>query len=225
VTPDQVRELSGAVSTQASVANRFWFALIIATLLVLIPHPSQTSVRPTVDLPFQLGTVRADVFYQIAFPMLAVLLIAFCTAHVQVLRATTLAHRILDKMASSLSSPLDAHPRELFDMYRLPSLSRVAPLAQVARWKYQYYPEASSCPRWLKRLTAAYYLILKLAAILVYLVLPGWAFWRTGELALSAGWAWWGVVAIGGPAALAFSQTIIIEMAYVYRVVKLIGGE
>ncbi len=173
----QIKELAAAVSTQAQVSNRIWLGLMTVAVISLLPRaPDQGQV----PLPFGLPTVPATWFYLVLFVMLIVLTIAFASAHAQQVRAQKLAQRFVDSL------PTDAdlagmHPRELFDMFRLPSLSRVAPLAQAVRGRYQFYSRRASCPTFLRVASIVYYALLKLVSMAVYFGVPACALLRTYE--------------------------------------------
>jgi hypothetical protein len=73
------------------------------------------------------------------------------------------------------------HPRDVLDLLRIPSVNRVAPLAQVVGGEFYTLRNTSgndceACWRFVRRLlAAAYYVVLKLPATLVYLGLPALA--------------------------------------------------
>ena len=108
--------------------------------------------------------------------MLSVFIIAFCQAHAQSIRALKLAHRAIDKMMDRTLANETIYPRDFFDMLIIHSFSRVAPLPQLLRGKYQFFPESSECPRYLRRLITLYYVILQILSIIVYYCVPGIAF-------------------------------------------------
>ena len=73
------------------------------------------------------------------------------------------------------------HPNEMFDMFRMPSVNRVAPLAQSLRGRYQFYSGEKSCPFWLRAASTAYYVLLKLVSMVVYFGVPAFALIWTFE--------------------------------------------
>lgn len=215
---ERVKELATAVSTQAQVANRAWLALTTVALVAVIPHVRKENAD--LALPFGLGEVNSIVFGTVAFSILVVLAIAFAAAHAQQIRAQKLAQRELDSLSKDDPSGKGLHPREMFDMWCLPSLNRVAPLAQLLRGKYQFFPDSSNCPVWLRRVTVAYYVLLKVASIVVYYGLPGWALWQahgslkySGEVGL--------IFALGAViAGVALVQIVLSDVAYSWRVIR-----
>src|SRR4051812_35063790 len=170
-----IQELAGAVSTQAQVVNRMWLALMTVVLFGVLPRlPGKNG---NVTMPFSLGEVDPAWFYSVVFALLVVLIIAFAAAHAQQVRAQKLAQAAVDSIILTQSIPDYVHPREWFDMCRLPSINRVAPLAQSIRGKYQFYTGKQDCPAWLRLISVAYYGLLKAAAMIVYFGLPLWALW------------------------------------------------
>jgi hypothetical protein len=118
-----VRDLAAGVSTQAQVANRIWLALMTVSFIVVLPKKDGS-----LSLPFGLGNIDRSLFYYslfypVAFSILVVLAVAFAAAHAQVIRATKHAQKELNS--------LPAEARDMFDMSCMPSLNRLAPLAQL----------------------------------------------------------------------------------------------
>src|ERR1039457_6832514 len=114
------------------VAAWAWLSLVTVALVAVLPRvPAHGGNTP---LPGKIGGVSPACFHTIAFFILAVLAIFFVAAHAQQIRAQMLAQEVIESLINQ--DPSDAvHPRELFDMLRTPSLSRVAPLAQLLRGK------------------------------------------------------------------------------------------
>ena len=214
-----VKELAAAVSIQAQVANRFWIALMTVALFALLPKagPSETS---TINLPLGIGAVESASLNPVLFAMLAIMIVAFAGAHAQQVRAQKLAQDHIDTLAKS-NMGLD--PRELFDMLRQPSVTRVAPLAQSIRGPFQFSRTARDCPAVLWWASVCWYVLLKLASIAVYFMLPGWALWTVGARlhdvhALST--ALWFPAIIAG---VALAQVTFTDLAYLVRVAKVIS--
>jgi hypothetical protein len=172
-----VRDLAAAVSTQAQVANRSWLALITVALFALIPP---TKMDGYFVLPFNIGKAEPIWFHGLVFSMLAVLAIVFSSAHTQQVRAQKLAHKVIDTLGDSLGGSVGCliHPRDYFDIWRMPSLVRVAPLSQALKGKYQFFSTSEGIPAWLKHTSRASYGLLKVASLIIYFLLPGFALWR-----------------------------------------------
>jgi len=100
MTRDEVRavvkELAAAVSTQSQVANRTWLAAMAVVFVGVLPR---VDPNKEVKLPFELGSVDPDWFHAIVFAMLVVLVIAFCAANAQLVRAQKLAYEKIDALA------------------------------------------------------------------------------------------------------------------------------
>lgn len=214
---DLVKELASAVSTQAQFANRMWLALMTVAFFAVLPRVPASSGN--LSLPFSLGEVNAMWFHLIVFSILVVLAIAFASAHAQHIRAQSLAQ---DSLSAMFSMSGHIHPREFFDMMRLPSFNRIAPLAQLLRGKYQYYKTARDCPAWLRRLTVVAYVPLKLASLAVYFSLPFWAIWHAYTNVLSVQSAYFVVLSarIGALlAGFALLAVLVAEMVSASKIV------
>jgi hypothetical protein len=214
----RIKELATAVSTQAQVANRAWLALTTSALVAVIPHVPKENGN--LALPFGLGDVKPTVFDTVAFSILVVLAIAFAAAHAQQIRAQKLAQREIDSLRDEAPSSEGLHPRELFDMWCLPSLNRVAPLAQLLRDKYQFFSDSPKCPKWRRLISVAYYALLKVASMVVYYGLPGWALWQAHSSVKHAGAV--GLILLLGSviAGVALIQIFLSDVAYSSRVIR-----
>jgi hypothetical protein len=166
----QVKELAAGVSVQTQVANRVWLALITVALVAVLPRG--TNKNPDLSLPFGFGTVDSTLFYPVAFSILAVLAVAFAAAHAQVIRAGVQAQKIIDSLPKVSFAQIGMDPRGVFDMERIPSLNRVAPLAQLAIGQFS---AITGHRWWVRGLGVLYYLLLKVLSVLVYYGLPGLA--------------------------------------------------
>ena len=212
-----VKELASAVSTQAQFANRIWLALMTAALVAVLPHVPTSSGN--LSLPFSLGEVDATWFNRVVFALLVVLVITFASAHAQHIRAQSLAQ---DSISASPSMSGHIHPREMFDMLRMPSFNRVAPLAQVLRGKYQYYKTNHDCPAWLRRLTVVYYALLKIASLAVYFSLPFWAIWHAYTNVLGVQPEWFVALIARVGAVLAGSALLVVLVAEILSAFKIV---
>jgi len=220
-----VRDLAGAVSAQAQVANRSWLALITVALFALIPHTGNAAGK--IALPFALGEVAPIWFHGLVFSMLAVLAIVFASAHTQQVRAQKLAHNVIDSLGDSLGGAVSCliHPREYFDIWRTPSLIRVAPLAQALQGKYQFFFTSHGLPKWRKRLTVTYYGLLKIASLIIYFLLPVLALWRAYCDASIYGVPRW-LTAIGSLlAAAALALALLWDFIYAVDIWRHLGRQ
>jgi hypothetical protein len=167
-----------------------------------------------VSLPWNIGEVDGTWFHAIAFFILVVLCIFFAAAHAQQIRAQRLAHAVVDSLIANQSSDDIVHPRELFDMLRMPSLNRIAPLAQLLRGKYQFYSSAEKCPEWLRVISVGYYGVIKLVSFLVFFCLPVWALWRAYSMVLLTGWWRVAVITGGCVAGITLVQVLLTDGSY-----------
>lgn len=197
-------DFAEAVSTQAKVANRAWLSLVTVALFAVLPRVPASDGN--ISLPWNIGEVSPAWFHTIAFFILAVLAIFFAAAHAQQIRAQILAQGVIEWLIHQKPSEV-VHPRELFDMLRTPSLSRVSPLAQLLRGKYQFYSSGGDCPTWLRLLSVGYYVSPKLVSYIVFFLLPVWALWRAYTVAVFPGW--WRVPFI---ASLLVAETSLLQV-------------
>lgn len=206
-----------------SFVNRTWLALMTVALVGILPRLPRNDGN--VSLPFNLGEVAPVWFHSVVFSILVVLTITFATAHIQQVRAQKLAHSVLDSMVSPALSQGDIHPRELFDMCRLPTFTRVAPLPQSLRGKYQFFAGSRACPPWLRLLSVVYYAMLKLVSFVVYFGLPGWALFRAYcNASLATGLHF--VFAIGGCLAGAtLLQVAVIDARYAANILSYLWAQ
>ncbi|MFH1726452.1 MAG: hypothetical protein ABII00_17720 [Elusimicrobiota bacterium] len=183
-----IKDLASAVSTQARVANRLWLTLMTVVVFTLLQLTGAGQQTQGIALPLGLGSVSPETLYPVLFSLLIILSVAFASAHAQQVRARKLAEGYIGSLSEVAEKP---HPREFFDMLCQPSVIRVAPLAQSLRGKYQFFATAAACPDWLWWTSAAYYVLLKASAILIYFLVPGWALilvgirlWKTDAVPL-----------------------------------------
>jgi hypothetical protein len=222
-----IEKLAKAVSTQAEVANRIWLGLVTVAIVGLLPKTPSAGFPGDVDLPFGLGHVVEASFHLIVFLMIVVFGIAFSAAHAQQIRAQTLAQDFISTLPNHATGTLGMHPRELFDLLRLPSLNRVAPLAQLLRGRSQFYRSRASCPAWLRIVTTLYYIPLKLTSMVVFFGLPAFSLYHSYKLTQVAGYLWWFMIIGGLLAASALFLIRFVELLYLKRSVPSIwyGGD
>lgn len=214
-----VRELAGAVSAQAQVANRSWFALIAVAVVSSLPRTQVADIA----LPFGFGVVEPGSFHLVMFGLLTVLMIAFASAHAQQVRAQRLAQSALDSLKVDALLGLKIHPRDLFDMLRLPSVNRVAPLAQLLKGQDAFFGRTKAVPAWRRTASRWYYLLLKAASWLVYFGYPAFALWRSFAGMIAPSWAWWLAGGAGVIASVALLHVFIVDVRYVVEVQKAVA--
>jgi hypothetical protein len=203
-----LKEFAEAVSTQAQVANRIWLGLMTVALVALLPRES--SAPGSLELPFSLGKVDAETFSVIVFGMLVVLTIAFSSAYAQQSRAHGLAQAFLKLISVNANSYGGASPREWFDMLRLPTFNRVAPLPQSLRGK------------WLGIIRVCYYFLLRLIAMSVYFGLPAYALFRARQKTVYVG-SLGSLITVGTVLAmLTLIQVCLNDIAHTGRVLRII---
>lgn len=205
-----IKELAAAVSTQARVSNQAWLGLLAVAVAALLPQSSDGGL---LELPGRIGKVDATLYYPTLFAMLVVVTLAFCSAQAQTVRAQSLAQSFVDTLGNG-DTITGIHPRELFDMMRLPSLNRVAPLAQYIRGPYQWFRTEQKCPFWLRAASTTYFILLRFASIVVYYGLPTAALRQVYERVHVAGLFAWFVPFGAGLAASALLIVLIGDGVY-----------
>jgi len=214
-----IKELAAAASVQTQVSNRSWVALIIVSVIAILPR-AQAQDLP---LPFGFGTVAATWFHFVMFSLLVVLAIAFAAGHAQQVRAQRLANYALGKLGDQLLAELQVHPRDLFDVLRLPSVNRIAPIAQLFQGLDAFYGMESRPPYWRRRASVVYYLALKSASWLVYFGLPLLALWLSFSRVPWPGWPQWVLLPAGIIATLPVIHVFLVDVICVLQVSRVIG--
>lgn len=185
-----------------------------AVAFAVLPH--EISRDSGIKLPFSFGTVSPEVFYGVIFPIVVILVIAFCAAQAQQLNAQTSAHRAMSVFAGD-NRQLDGYaPRGLFDLWRKPSLNRVAPLAQSFEDQLRnvFRIQSDHQPIWLRQTTRLYYLMFKLLALGVYFALPGVGLWMAYKKVPFSGLLRWVYWFAGFLASCALIQVLYGEIRY-----------
>jgi hypothetical protein len=169
-----VKNLAEACSTAAKIENRTWLGTIAVSVVLLLPPTLGATTSPSVELPL-LGSVPTSVLSPLAFLTLAILIIALSSAHAQHIRADSRSHSIIRSMYGEVMTGLT--PRDYFDILRVPSFTRVAPLAQWIRGRWQWESESTPCPLWRRAAGTLLYIVLKLVVLVVLFLSPGIAIW------------------------------------------------
>jgi hypothetical protein len=223
VAVQTIKDLAEAVSTQARVSNRTWLGLLTVAAFALLPRAPNGSQLHELPLPFGFPPVDAGTYYFTLFVLLVVLTIAFSAAQAQTVRAQALAQSFLDSLTSRSPEVVGMHPRELFDMLRLPSINRVASLAQSLRGRYQFYREEPNCPGYIRLVSTVYYVLLRLTSLVVYYGLPAAALWQSHAIMQRAGVHLWPVTAVGLLSGITLVEMFVIDVLYSIQVVRIIA--
>jgi hypothetical protein len=210
VAIDRIKVLAAAVSTQAQASNRAWLGLLSVAVLTLLPRVPNTGQPCEPVLPLGLGPVDRAWYYPILFMILVVLTVAVSVAQAQLVRAMKLAHSFLKSLAGESPTVLGMHPRELYDIMRLPSLNRVAPLAQFVLGAHQFHATASSRSRLVKLRSEIAYAALRLVSMTVYYTLPTAAIWRAFSEMQVQRYVWF--LSLGG-GLIAMSALVVVFLS------------
>jgi hypothetical protein len=218
-----IKDLASAVSTQAQVSNRTWLGLLTVAAFALLPQAPNVPQPHELTLPFGFPPVDAVTYNVTLFLLLVVLAIAFSAAQAQTVRAQMLAQSFLNSLADRSIKVAGMDPRELFDMLRLPSINRVASLAQSLRGRYQFYRDERNCPGYLRFASTVYYILLRLTSLVVYYGLPAAALWQAHARIQVAGFYLWLLTAVGLLSGITLLEMFVIDSRYSIRVVQIIA--
>lgn len=226
VAIDRIKVLAAAVSMQTQASNRAWLGLLSVAVLTLLPRVPNTGQPCEPVLPLGLGPVDRAWYHPTVFMILVVLTIAVSVAQAQLVRALKLSQLFLKSLAGQPPTVLGMHPRELFDMMRLPSLNRVAPLAQFVLGDHQFHATASSRSGFVKFLSEVAYSALRLVSMTVYYTLPTAALWRAFSGVQAERYVW-SLFLVGG--VIAISALVVVffsDLQYSVEVMRIIwrGG-
>ena len=203
-----VKELAEATSAQSQVANRYWIALITVALVSLLAEPSNKPVT----LPLDFGEIPPSRFYFAAFWLLAVLTTAFSSAHAQVVRVQRMAHNSMDDLGDDPLFDSSVHPRDYFDAIRLPTVNRLAPLAQLFRGRESRFGNPDNVPSWRQRCSGLYYIALKTTSWFFYFIMPGVALWTSYYRTGMSGWVQFVSATVAGISTLALAHVFIVDV-------------
>ena len=208
----RAKTLADAVSTQAQVANKAWFAMMTVALFAILPR--DVGSTNTIKLPFGLDSVPVSSFYVVVYPLMVILVVAFSSAHAQQITAQNDAQDILNNLAEEHKGQIRA--RTWFDMWRKPSLNRVGPLPMSLNQLF---------PRWRnhtfrKIVVRIYYAVLKIVALAIYFLFPLYALWHVYRSRLGLG-ATLNLYLVGALlATLTLVQILLLEIRYAWRAGK-----
>ncbi len=168
--PEFLLKIVEGYSTYNKVYIKYWMAIALLSLVIIVSTNTKNKVEVT--LPFDIGTLDRDSFYPFAFAILAILVICFGSTFSQSFRSSKLMYRAVEKLEDDYIFFDRIYLRDIIDCLYYPSLTRVAPLSQLARGKYQFFPESKHTPKFLGFITTIYYVLLKIVAISVMYLLP-----------------------------------------------------
>lgn len=126
-----IKTLAEACSSHFRVSTRYWSLIATIMLIVLTSKPSNNGVSL---LGFNMDPV---LLYPACGTLLAILNIAFCSAHLHAYRVTLIYHELLDaKNAESQSFTENYSVSDVAHALYLPALNRIYPLIHF--WPYHY---------------------------------------------------------------------------------------
>lgn len=215
--PQLTKDLAEAVSGAAEVQNKYWIAVAIISLFVLIPRPEAAGAE--VKLPFELPAVRADWFMLVGVLLLGVLITAFAAAQAHLVRTQRLARGMLQSCDGDRIAARNV--RDVFEALRKPSLTRVSSIALVFMGLDQFRFDKTKGGLWRRLLAKVTYAVLKILVLVVWLILPAFALGYAvhGYFAAPldkwyAGYVDVVVVAVAAAAGLSLFVSTLLEFIY-----------
>ncbi len=137
---------------------------------------SQNSEKQNkIKIPIIGVKIPRNIFYPFALGLISVIMIAYGSANCQWNRTRILIQKIIKfkkERKESYIIPEVLHIHDYFDSMLLPIINRVAPVAQILRGKYQFYPKSKECPCCLICLSLLVYFILKLITFCIVYIFP-----------------------------------------------------
>ena len=127
-----IKTLAEACSSHFRVSTRFWSLIATIMLIVLTSKPSSNGVS-------LLGLNMDEVLlYPACGTLIAILNIAFCSAHLQAYRITLIYHELLDAMdAKNQSFTINYSIADAAHSLYLPALNRIYPLMHFLPQQYR----------------------------------------------------------------------------------------
>ena len=211
------KELAEAFSIHVRVVNRYWLAIVVLTLFVTSPP---AAVGGKVQLPLGLGLVDESQFGFIMVMVVSAIVVAFCSAHAHLQRVQAFNLRILDSRRPGADAGRP-NERDYYDALCEPSVTRVSPLAQIARGEHQSFAKKRRLSWRVKNGTALYYVYLKILTVPIYVGLPAIALWLSIRRYSGVPDPIFGSTRVAWPfvagAAVALFQATWLELAWIRR--------
>ncbi|MCX6578589.1 MAG: hypothetical protein NT166_00215 [Candidatus Aminicenantes bacterium] len=220
--PTLIKDLAEAISTAVEVQNRYWLAVAVTSLFVILPQfQSSSSPDKVVQLPFGLPHVDGAWYALLSVLLLSAFITAFSAAQAHLVRTQNLAYRILERRRANGGLIAGEDERYLLDALRKPSLGRVASLAQVVRGRQ----ELKRPPLLRQIISTVLYVFFKIPILIVWLGLPVCALFYAGGRYYKASpllvpfWSWlaWTMVIT---AAFALFIALCLEVQYIARALR-----
>jgi hypothetical protein len=174
--PDLIKDLAEGHSTQNKLAYRMWTTTAIVSIIAIMPYSEGTNA---IKIPLINEGVSPQDFYPFTAILISILFISFSTLHAQVIRSRMLLQRAIDAMKNKYLETDNIHIQDALDCILTSNINRVAPLSQLFQGKYQFFPEANKRPKWVRKSTFLYYLVMKSMTLFVVYGLPGVALFRS----------------------------------------------
>lgn len=171
--PSLIKELIDGHSTQNKLASKLWTTLAIVSIIAIIPY----DIKDKIEIPLIKKDVSSQFFYSFSSILISILFISFSNLHIQVIRSRQFLQRAINGMKDKYLIPNVIHIQDVVDCIITSNLNRVAPLAQIFQGNKQFYPEADSRSKQIRKLTYSYYFIVKTLTLLIFYGLPAIGFY------------------------------------------------
>jgi hypothetical protein len=173
--PDYMLKLIEGYSTYNKASIRYWTALAVISIIIIIPTETANG---SITLPFEIGSFKKADFYPLGLIFLSLLVICFGAAFSQTFRTANLLYKSVNDLKNKYVVSEKIHLQDIIDGMIYPSLTRVAPLAQLLQGEFQFFPEVEKISKFRKRLSLSYYVLLKGIAVSVMYFLPAFALYE-----------------------------------------------
>ena len=171
---ESLKQLADGYSTHSRQASRYWIVLAIASLFAVTPRALSEEAQK-LDLPFGLGTVTKEEFYPFSAITVSLLIIGYASNTIQVSRIRMLVEKLFKKWKESTKNEYLIHIQDIFEAITSPTITHVAPLAQIFYGKQQFFPESDNISDKRRVATYFYYVFLKIIVVFVVYALPLYA--------------------------------------------------
>lgn len=221
--PDLVKSLADGISTAVTVQTRYWLALALASLFVIVPQYSwdATSGAESVKLPLGLPSVNPAWFALVSVLLLSTLVVAFAAAEAHLVRTYALARKMIDHRKGD-GVIAGERERDLLEALQTPSLTQVSSIAEVILGRYQFASARGEYRGWMRRLlSTGVYAVMKPMVIAVWLALPAgalalasWRFFKAEPLSFWSTFFYWLAIAAVAAAAVSLLICLVLEIMY-----------
>ena len=169
--PDYFLKLVDGCSFYTKLSNQYWIVVAFFSIFAIFPSLKDGYV----ELPFSLGRYEESVYSEVAFFFVGVSIVCFTATFAQALRARRLVQRAADAIVDQCILPGPVYLQDAMGILLHPSFTRVSPIAHTLQFKKRFFPEAAELPIRKRERGFWFYFGLKMIAVLVVCIFPGFA--------------------------------------------------